>query len=130
MAQLAARGALLHLVQDSFSQSHTSRRVGSALPDDGGPDGFEPRVVCRYPTVYFNYFSQETKKKGAHKKADPSPRRDDSCEDDSRTPEPGDPETDDVVTASAMVLWHLEYGTAESLEEYLLSRVFGPTPAA
>ncbi|HYG47183.1 MAG TPA: hypothetical protein VD846_04490 [Allosphingosinicella sp.] len=130
MARLAARGSLLHLVQDSFSQSHASRRIGSPLPHSGEPHGFEPRVVCSYPTAYFNYKAQERDAPGGHKAADAPPRRDDSCDDDPRTAAPADPQTDDVVTASAMVLWHLEHGTRESFRQYLISRVFGPVPAA
>ena len=54
-AKIAAKGALLHLVQDSFSQSHTSRSVGAPVPPDGP---FVSRVVCAYPTAYFNYRQQ------------------------------------------------------------------------
>ncbi|HEX8625946.1 MAG TPA: hypothetical protein VF782_12850 [Allosphingosinicella sp.] len=128
MAILAAKGALLHLVQDSFSQSHTSRSVGAPVPPNGPLKGFISQVVCAYPTAYFNYSEQKSK---AHKKADKPPLRHSSCDDDPRTPDrPDDPQTDDVVTASAMVLWHLEHGDRESFRRYLVSRVFGPVPTA
>jgi hypothetical protein len=127
VAILSAKGALLHLVQDSYSQSHTSRSVGAALPPNGPEGGFVSKVVCAYPTAYFNYREQKSK---LHSKADRPPVRDSSCDDDPRTAAPNDPQTDDVVTASAMVLWHLENGTRDSLRDYLVRRVFGPRPEA
>jgi hypothetical protein len=125
LALLSAKGALLHLVQDSFSQSHASRSVGAPVPPNGPDSGFVSKVVCAYPTDYFNYREQKSKK---HGKADRPPLRDASCDDDPRTPAKNDPQTDDVITASAMVLWHLDNGTRESLRDYLVSRVFGPAP--
>ncbi|HYI41196.1 MAG TPA: hypothetical protein VE053_12850 [Allosphingosinicella sp.] len=127
LAILSAKGALLHLVQDSFSQSHASRSIGSPIPPNGPQGGFVSKVVCAYPTAYFNYREQKSK---AHGKADRPPVRDSSCDDDPRTPAPDDPQTDDVITASAMILWHLENGSPESFERYLVDRVFGPEPTA
>ncbi|HEX8380890.1 MAG TPA: hypothetical protein VF619_10125 [Allosphingosinicella sp.] len=127
LAILSAKGALLHLVQDSFSQSHASRSVGAPVPANGPQSGFVSKVVCAYPTNYFNYREQKSKR---HKKADRPPLRDASCNDDPRTAAENDPQTDDVITASAMVLWHLENGTPKSFRKYLVDRVFGPAPAA
>jgi hypothetical protein len=128
-ALLAARGALLHLVQDSFSQSHTSRSLGAPIPHTGKPEGFTSKVVCAYPTAYFNYRFQELDAPGQHKKADKPPQVREGCDDDPRTAAQNDPQTDDVVKASAMVLWHLEHGTRATLRGYLVARVFGPEPA-
>ena len=122
LAKVAAKGAVLHLIQDSFSQSHTSRSVGAPVQPDGP---FVSRVACAYPTAYFNYRQQSK----AHAMADTPPVRGSSCDDDPRTETPGDPQTDDVVTASAMVLWHIENGTPQTFTDYLVSRVFGPRPA-
>jgi hypothetical protein len=124
MAKLAARGALLHLVQDSFSQSHTSRAAGETLPPNGPNGGFMSKVVCLYPTAYFNYADQRAK---AHARADKPPTRDSSCLPDAAGKPP---QTDDVATASAMLLWHIKNGTRESLRDYLVSRVFGPRPGS
>lgn len=128
-ARIAATGALLHLVQDSFSQSHVSRSVGAPVSYTGGPDGFQSKVVCRFPTEYFNYRDQERDARGAHKKADRPPIVREGCADAAAN---GSSATvaDDVVTASAMVLWHVDHGTEESFLDYLRDRVFGPPPAA
>ncbi len=125
LARTAATGALLHLVQDSFSQAHAARWVTDPVTVRGP---FTPRVVCTYPTSYFDY-GQQTKE--LHGPSDKPPVRDASCDDDARTQARDDPQTDDVVTASAMILWFLDQreDREEAFMRYLAERVFGPTPA-
>ncbi|HYE29124.1 MAG TPA: hypothetical protein VEA61_12970 [Allosphingosinicella sp.] len=121
-ARLAATGALLHLVQDSFSQAHAHRSVDGSV-DERGP--FSSRVVCRFPTDYFDYSVQtDGLSEKIHQAADKPPQQiDDTCRDR--------PQTDDVVTASAAVLWHLaEKKPADTFVQYLTERVFGPRPRA
>jgi hypothetical protein len=121
-ARLAATGALLHLVQDSFSQAHAERSWGVGV-NEKGP--FTSKVVCRFPTDYFDYRVQtDGQSEKVHGAADKPPERiDDSCR--------RDPQTDDVVTASAAVLWHLdEKKTSEEFVRYLQDHVFGPRPPA
>lgn len=110
-ARIAATGALLHLVQDSYSQAHTSRSVGGSV-NEKGP--FEAKVVCRPPTTFFNYSGQNHDE---HGRADLPPARDSSCNDGA---------IDDPITASATVLWHLENKkSADEFVTYLKNRVFG-----
>ena len=106
-AMEAARGALLHVIQDSYSQSHAVR---------GRPPtaGYQPRVVCRLPTGFYNYLGQD-----GHGRADSRPEFDQTCG-------PG-AEADDVITASAMALHFLERRAPPAqFSCYLQARVFGP----
>lgn len=90
---------------------------------------FAPLVVCSYPTAYYDYGAQTKEQYGP---SDKPPARDPSCDDDPRTARPNDPQTDDVVTASAMILWFLqqEGPQEEAFLQYLTDRVFGTTPAS
>jgi hypothetical protein len=121
-ARLAATGALLHLVQDSFSQAHAHRSAGAPVPEQGP---FTSKVVCRFPTDYFDYgvqtANQSEKIHGASDK--PPATIDPSCKNKAQT--------DDVVTASAAILWHLrENKSDDAFIEYLVDRVFGPRPGS
>ena len=103
----AVRGALLHVIQDSYSQSHALR--GRALP--GG--GYRPRVVCRLPTGFYNYLGQ-----AGHGDADSQPEFDQTCGEGA--------EADDVITASAMALHFLDRrADPGEFNCYLQARVFG-----
>lgn len=111
LTRLSAKGALLHLIQDSFSQAHASRAESGTVPETGP---FEPLVVCRRASDFFDYSNQETE---VHSEADhvPSTR---GCGTDAPI--------DDVVTASAVLLWHLEQGRpASEFVAYLNQRVLG-----
>ena len=100
-----ARGALLHVIQDSFSQSHAMR--GPATTP------FTPRIVCMVPTGFYNYLGQE-----GHADADHIPALDESCL--------GNGSIDDPITASAMALHHMDRRTgAREFNCYLQARVFG-----
>lgn len=121
-ARLAATGALLHLVQDSFSQAHAERSEGGRVAEKGP---FTSKVVCRFPTDYFDYSVQtDGQSEKVHGAADKPPQSiDTSCREGRQT--------DDVVTASAAILWHLdEKKTSEEFVSYLKDHVFGPRPQA
>jgi hypothetical protein len=106
-AMAAARGALLHVIQDSYSQSHAAR--GRPL----ATGGYRPRVVCRLPTSFYNYLGQ-----AGHGDADSQPEFDQTCGQGA--------EADDVITASAMALQFLNRrADPGELNCYLQARVFG-----
>jgi hypothetical protein len=83
----AATGALIHLIQDSFSQSHVAR--GGVFPT--GP--YSPRVVCAPATGFYSYAPEQ---RGEHSDADKAPAFDKAC-DGSVVPDP--------ITAVARLLW-------------------------
>jgi hypothetical protein len=90
LARKRAAGALLHLIQDSFSQSHTAR--GGAFP--AGP--YSARVVCLPVREYYDYAQNS----GVHSAADKAPTFDlAGC---------ADGPVADPITASAQMLWLIE----------------------
>ncbi len=101
----AVRGALIHVIQDSYSQSHAVRgRIQTQ---------FRPRVVCRLPTSFYNYLGQ-----AGHGDADSLPEFDQTCG--------AGAEADDVITASAMALHFLNRrADPGEFNCYLQARVFG-----
>jgi|GEM_PF-2754046 len=137
-ARFGARGAILHLIQDSFSQSHVARVPdGERITGARGP--FHARIVCRAPSRYYDYEEQNDntilndlgqKVKDPHAKADVRPIRtqehplrglDPSCLDPNRP-------VDDVITASAVALYYLDHPNLREFENYLATRVFPPMP--
>lgn len=103
----AALGALLHLVQDSFSQGHV-RRTGTGEP-------FESRITC-LPAIEFLDITLQRR----HVDGDRLPLLDESCED------PAVRLVDDPVTASARLLWMFDHGQpADAAVAYLRERVLG-----
>ncbi len=130
-ARLGARGALLHLIQDSYSQSHVARvPADESVPDPlgrvNGVGGFATRVVCSRPVRYYDYGQQTD---STHAWADLPPRADPhrprqglhaNCRD------PNQREVDDILTASAVVLYYLNLETPDpdGLAAYLETRVF------
>lgn len=106
-AMAAVRGALLHVIQDSYSQSHAAR--GRPL----STGGYRPRVVCRLPASFYNYLGQ-----AGHGDADSLPEFDQTCGEGA--------EADDVITASAMALHFLDRrADPGEFNCYLQARVFG-----
>jgi len=104
-AMAAVRGALMHVIQDSYSQSHAARGRIAAQ--------FRPRVVCRLPTSFYNYLGQ-----AGHGAADSLPEFDQTCGQGA--------EADDVITASAMALHFLaRRADPGEFNCYLQARVFG-----
>lgn len=110
----AAVGALMHLVQDSYSQSHVARPIAGKSVPAKGP--FTATVACTFPTAYFDYGAQAAYRN--HADGDQRPALDASCR--------AGP-VDDPVTASAMIWWKVNHArpTAELLD-YLTAHVFGP----
>jgi len=106
-AMAAVRGALMHVIQDSYSQSHATR----GRPASTG--GYRPRVVCRLPASFYNYLGQ-----AGHGDADSLPEFDQTCGEGA--------EADDVITASAMALHFLgRRADPGEFNCYLQARVFG-----
>lgn len=108
-ARIYAAGALLHLIQDSYSQSHCER--GRCYDD---PATKEPvaKVECRPITMFTTYRGQK-----GHGAADWKPRFAESCDTDTGI--------DNPITASARALWHIQ--NKSSVEAFLadMERVFG-----
>jgi len=119
-ARIAAVGALLHMVQDSYSQAHVGRRnPDEPLLSNDGP--FWNRIVCRPAERFYDYAAQNRAGPDVHSQADQPPVIDRSCLSSNR-------QVDDVITASAHVLWFTDKQdqerTPEKFVEYLERRVF------
>jgi len=108
-AQRAAAGAFLHVIQDSYSQSHTRRSPGASTSD------FVPRADCGFPSEFYAYTEVN---RAHHSDADKAPARGDAC---------GSPAAAaDVVTASAEAIWHLCRNSDPGVvRAFLEQRVFG-----
>lgn len=105
-----AKGALLHMIQDSFSQSHSVRSIEAETDGAGNP---LPRVECNAPSRFFTY-SLETK--AGHSIADKLPHWQPSCANTSRH---------DILAASAMTFHHIDAKTpTPRFVAYLSERVF------
>lgn len=95
----AAQGAILHLIQDSFSQSHAARvRPNDRVKPSNGP--FVAAVECMPIQRFYDYGQQRSSR---HKRADRPPHLQASCF-------AADRPVDDVVTASANAIWYVEAG--------------------
>jgi hypothetical protein len=114
LARRTAVGALLHLIQDSYSQSHVSRPVAGVAVAYMGP--FTATAACTFPAAYFDYGSQAYYQN--HSDGDQRPVLDPSCKSGPVA---------DPVTASAVVVWKAARGkpTAEMVA-WLTAHVFGP----
>lgn len=114
VARQAAEGAILHLIQDSYSQSHASRRTSGDVLAAKGP--FVPLVVCA-PVRHFYVYQDQVGESDTHKPADKLPEIDPSCLAPNRA-------VDDVITASANAIYFLRKSDADGFATYLSSRVF------
>jgi hypothetical protein len=112
-ARIIATGALLHVIQDSYSQSHCAR--GTCGP---GASGGIARVECSRIDMFTTYTEQSPR---LHARADKVPTFAPSCQ--------GSSDYDDPITASAKVLWHISKRSPP--EEFLrdFERVFGTRAA-
>lgn len=107
--QRIAQGALLHVMQDSYSQSHAIR----------GPiaSPFDARIDCA-PVSGFHLYDATTAP--SHPTADRPPVLAASCA------APADTRTDDVVTASATAIWMVRQRVDKDLfSGYFRARVLG-----
>jgi len=103
IAAVTAAGALLHMVQDSYSQSHAFRKAPSdRTQEPNGP--FQAVVLCQ-PIASFYSFSDQTSRR--HGPADKPPSLDSSCLRPDR-------QIDDVITASARIIWHIDNSQPEN----------------
>lgn len=115
LARLRATGALLHMIQDSFSQSHVRRGERGRI---GAPDTHVSKIVCLPATEFYDYNQQEAAHED-HGAADFPPSL------DSATCVPGST-IHDPITASAMTLWHIRRGGNNGpFLEYMRSHVLG-----
>ena len=114
----AATGAILHMIQDSFSQSHVYRAPTAAGADEDGP--FQPRIVCQAPQAFFDYNVQMAAGSKVHSAADSDPEIDSSCTEAGRA-------VDDPITATANAIRFIRAGDRAAFDAYLAARVF---PAA
>jgi hypothetical protein len=114
-AQLRATGALLHLIQDSFSQSHVRRGPRGRI---GAPDTHVSKIVCLPATEFYDYELQ-VKAAENHPGGDLPPSLDAaSCQPGSAIHDP--------ITASAMTLWYVKRGgDSARFVQYLREHVFG-----
>jgi hypothetical protein len=108
--RLAALGALLHVIQDSYTQTHV-RRLVEPVRDSSGK--LAAVIVCAAPKQY--YFFDPKNPNDGHNNADAAPSIR-LC---------GQSDVDDPVSAGATVLWLLRVGRpAGDLATYLSQRVF------
>jgi len=117
-----SKGALLHMVQDSYSMSHAHRTISSNNEKD-----FSPAVRCA-PILSFYSYTKQKRENDKHDAADQFPIFD--CETNSNI--------HDVITASANILYFIEQGTEatdkkqweDKLVIYLKEHVIGESPVS
>ncbi|AUJ72390.1 MULTISPECIES: hypothetical protein [Pseudoalteromonas] len=108
--RMAALGSVLHLIQDSYSKSHTDR----------GAPGVSPSVKCDPVKAFRSYKDQNTQ---IHTKSDKWPSFDSNC----RNREEGN--TVDPITASAQIIWlHANPKTTNTTVTTLINSVYGEVP--
>jgi hypothetical protein len=106
-----ATGAILHLIQDSYSQSHARR---TDEPVKNSTNVAMPVMECGKPREYFHYNRLTSP---THGTADNWPELGGTCS--------GDREGDDAITASAVALYYLQQRkSADDFVAYLADRVF------
>jgi len=96
VTKATAVGAILHLVQDSFSQSHTAR--GGNFPY--GP--YTARVVCAPVEAFYTYDEWQAK---VHRPGDNTPTFDEGCARSTII---------DPITASSRLMWLWQNGCDSS----------------
>lgn len=115
---LAALGAAIHAVQDSYSQSHTNRNSCQALNSKTGKPKAVSMISCQAITNFYDYASQSTRRHGV---SDLLPVLvGGSC---------GTVNTHDAITATAKIIWFAQKGgSAKVVEEYVSEHVFTQPP--
>ncbi len=84
LIKMSALGSILHLIQDSYSTSHTDRGVQKLG---------EPTIILNAVTEFHDYSAQEKQEPGLHQKSDLWPN------------ETVGKDTLDPITASAQLVW-------------------------
>lgn len=98
----AALGSIIHMIQDSYSSSHTNRGVNVA----------KAHIICDSVEGFYSYTNQDSEN---HNKSDKWPEY--SCSNESETLDP--------ITAVAQLLWlHQNNGKADDVA-MLMERVLG-----
>lgn len=105
--KLIALGAILHLIQDSYSNSHTNR--GNSKP--------EAKVLCNPITAFNSYTDQDSKK---HTISDKWPAFDSGCNQIG---------TIDPITASTLAIWYVHNNRPVGEFETFIAHVFGNPPS-
>lgn len=112
--QIAALGSLLHMIQDSYSQSHVVRETDNTVDLS-----FSARVDCSPIKGFLSYSKQDSDK---HNEADVFPLHiSENCFRDSAD------KVDDIVTASAKAIWYVQQHGNKNEDDflnYLKSSVF------
>lgn len=98
----AALGSIIHMMQDSYSASHTNRGVNVA----------EPRILCNVVDGFYSYSNQDS---DLHTLSDKWPSF--SCSRESETLDP--------VTAVAQLLWLYKNDGTTADVEALMEKVLG-----
>ena len=107
---LSALGSIVHLIQDSYSMSHTFR----------GKSSSNSEVICSDAQNFLSYTNQDVDK---HSKADKWPRFNENCD-------PGKNGTLDPITASAQIIWlHMDGNKDVSKVEKIIAKVYGKSSA-
>jgi hypothetical protein len=115
LTRLRASGALLHMIQDSFSQSHVRRGRRGRI---GAPDTHVSKIVCLPAAEFYDYNLQVAAHED-HAAADLPPSL------DPATCVPGST-IHDPITASAMTLWYIgRSGDSGPFVEYVRRHVLG-----
>jgi hypothetical protein len=113
IARMYAIGSILHMIQDSYSQSHCVR---SQCEVDGGK--VVAKVECTPIRMFTTYPNQQN-----HADADRDPQFEPSCGEQSRP-------VDDPITAGAKVLWDVQHKVSRAEFNADIERVFGTAAQA
>lgn len=106
--RLIALGSIIHMIQDSYSNSHTDR--GSKKP--------EAKVICKSIKSFNGYSNQDPV---THAISDKWPSFDSSCDGSG---------TIDPITATAMAVWHVHNNTPFDKFREFIGGVFGELSVA
>ncbi|WP_421990964.1 hypothetical protein [Qipengyuania sp.] len=109
LARRSAVGALLHLIQDSYSQAHTGRG------EDNPTGPYTPKVECSPVESFYLYVHNEAN----HSAADRAPYFAESCSSENGTLDP--------ITAGARLLYYVQQGSEseEATIDMILNDVLG-----
>ena len=108
--RMSALGSILHLIQDSYSKSHTNR---------GGSET-HPEVVCNEVEKFWSYRDQDA---ALHGESDKWPSFDSSCQTTNSD------KTLDPITAAAQLIWLHANSTDTSMTvNDLINSVYGEIP--
>ena len=111
LAPIEATGALLHMIQDSYSRSHTGRGVVYSH----GP--YVPAIDCAPVDAFYDY----NENKPSHAAADGFPTFDENCG------APGNPVLDPVTAGAQMLQLIGQHSDPERAVQLVVEKVLGRT---